>query len=504
MPNFNNLEYHMKQFAYPIVLFVCVFVTALAPGLARAQSPDTKNQQQKPTPCNECIRIRVGLAIVARGPGPDIEDFSAIQLPDGRFRGFLAGGRTYAIDGDHLWDMGGPRRLVFDIGAPGAYDSCGQWIHHVEQSGKKVVAWVHNETECHYAAHGQTHMSTSLAISNDYGLTWKDYGRILTGTDSPTPNKITGEDCVAVIVRDGDYYAYSGRYRDGRTIVARAPVSDPGPGKWMKYFQGKWDQPGLGGDATRLAMGVGDRGALWTTTGQILMLGWEHGGITLLSSADGMTFTTLREPPMYVGAGRVSWSRPGPTELIAYPVLLDAKTGSTEISNSWVLAYMYVQPNEGMAKRYLIVRPVEVSVSNSPVSPQVGVLLARWYNAKLQDRWSTTEAVPPGNDGAYQLEAKLGFLMTAADLQRPSVELEDCESRQGQQLDHVLAPKGECESHGYQVQRTAGFVYAAPQPGTQPLYSCSSESKKSHFAAISQDCHHLGKQEGLLGYDLKE
>ena len=36
----------MKQFAYPIVLFVCVFVTALAPGLARAQSLDTKNQQQ--------------------------------------------------------------------------------------------------------------------------------------------------------------------------------------------------------------------------------------------------------------------------------------------------------------------------------------------------------------------------------------------------------------------------------------------------------------------------
>ncbi len=234
------------------------------------------------------------------------------------------------------------------------------------------------------------------------------------------------------------------------------------------------------------------------------MLGWEHGGITLLSSADGMTFTTLREPLIYVGTGRVSWSRPGPTELIAYPVLLDAKTGSTEISNSWVLAYMYVQPNEGMAKRYLIVRPVEVSVSNSPVSPQIGVLLARWYNAKVHDRWSTTEAVPPRNGDAYQLEAKLGFLMTVADPRWPSVELEDCESQQGQHLDHVLAPKGECERNGYQGQRTAGFVYSAPQPGTQPLYSCYSESEKSHFTSNSPDCDHLGKQEALLGYDLKE
>jgi hypothetical protein len=94
--------------------------------------------------------------------------------------------------------------------------------------------------------------------------------------------------------------------------------------------------------------------------------------------------------------------------------------------------------------------------------------------------------------------------MTVADPRRPSVELEDCESQQGQHQDHVLAPKGECERNGYQGQRTAGFVYAAPQPGTQPLYSCYSGSERSHFAAISQDCHHLGKQEALLGYDLKE
>jgi len=119
-------------------------------------------------------------------------------------------------------------------------------------------------------------MSMSLAISTDYGLTWKDYGFILTGTDSPAANKITGEDCVGVIVQDGCYYAYCLRYRDGKTIVARAPVSDPGPGRWMKFFHGKWDQPGLGGDATGLARGVGNRGALWTTTGETLLLGWEQ------------------------------------------------------------------------------------------------------------------------------------------------------------------------------------------------------------------------------------
>jgi hypothetical protein len=134
------------------VLVLALVFASLAGGYMVTAAPAAA---QNSTPCIECLRIRVGAPIVARGPGPDIEDFSVIQLPDGRFRGFVAGGRTYAIDGKNLWDMSGPRRLVFDIGAPGTYDSCGQWIHHVEQSGSKVIAWVHNETECHYAAHGQ-------------------------------------------------------------------------------------------------------------------------------------------------------------------------------------------------------------------------------------------------------------------------------------------------------------------------------------------------------------
>jgi hypothetical protein len=151
---------------------------------------------------------------------------------------------------------------------------------------------------------------------------------------------------------------------------------------------------------------------------------------------------------------------------------------------------------------------VEVSVSNSPVSPQVGVLLARWYNPALHDRWSTTAAVPPVNGSDYKLEAKSGYLMTAADPKQPTIELEDCLSQPGQPLVHILmqkTPQGHvCESHGYQLSRTAGFVYTAPQPGTQPLYSCYSEAEKSYFAANSQDCDRLGKQEALLGYDLKE
>jgi hypothetical protein len=134
-----------------------------------------------------------------------------------------------------------------------------------------------------------------------------------------------------------------------------------------------------------------------------------------------------------------------------------------------MLVYCYVPPNENFDKRYLVFRDVNVSISNEPVTPQVGVQLARWYNRKLRDRWSTTAAVP---GTAYKLDAKSGYLMTENDTANPTIELEDCVSRRPGHPDHLLAKKGFCETHQYQRLRTAGWVYKNPRPKTVPLYQC--------------------------------
>jgi len=162
---------------------------------------------------------------------------------------------------------------------------------------------------------------------------------------------------------------------------------------------------------------------------------------------------------------------------------------------------MDLQPHESFDKGYQVFRPIEISRSRKPNEPQVGVMLAHWYNAKLHDHWSTVAPVP-GRE--YKLEAKSGYLMTVADPKRPSVELEDCVSQWPGHPDHILIQKGVCGSHGYQRLRTAGWVFSSPQPGTQRLYRCYSEAEKSHFAANSESCDHAGKMETLLGYDLKE
>jgi hypothetical protein len=196
------------------------------------------------------------------------------------------------------------------------------------------------------------------------------------------------------------------------------------------------------------------------------------------------------------------WARPNPYELLDYWSLLDAQTGSNQLTgNHWILFYMDIQPNEGFDKRYLATRPVDVSPTRRPGEPQVGVALGHWYNAARHEHWSTIAAVP-GNYAEFKLQGQSGYLMTIADAKRPAVELEDCVREQAGHRDHVLMQRDTCEGRGYTRQRSVGWVYSAPQPGAQPLYLCSAEADHSHFAANSEDCDHDGKMEALLGFDL--
>ena len=110
----------------------------------------------------------------------------------------------------------------------------------------------------------------------------------------------------------------------------------------------------------------------------------------------------------------------------------------------------------------------------------------------------------PGNWAAYKLIAQLGYMMTAPDPKEPSIELEECVSTWPGHPDHILIQKGVCETHGYRRLRSAGFIFSAAQPNTQPLYRCYADTEKSHFAANWDDCNGMGKREALLGYDLKQ
>jgi hypothetical protein len=463
--------------------------------------------QEKRPELGDSIRIRVGVPLVARGPAPNIADaaFTEVRLPGGRFRGFTAAGTTFAIDGKAPYDMGGQAATVLKPGPAGSPSSCGQWIVHVELEGETLYGWVHNENACDYAKYGQTHAMMTIASSTDYGLTWKILGPIIRGTDPPTADKETGDSCMTVVRgQDGYDYAYclhnGGHSWDGGyTFAARAPAADPGPGKWKKYFNGAWNEPGVDGKSSPID-GAGS--GYWTTVGETVGLKWVKGGTGLAVSADRLHFTpVLSQPLMLIEPG--DWARKNGLELVAYGDLIDAHTGLNQLSDHWLLAYMYLNPGENFGKRYLIFRPVDISWSRAPDEPPVGEMLTHWYNAAQHDHWATIAPVP-GNWAAYKMVAQLGYMMTAPDPKRTSTELEECVSQWPGHPDHILIQKGVCETNGYRRLRSAGFIFAAVQPNTQPLYRCYSDAEKSHFAANRDDCNGMGKREALLGYDLKQ
>ena len=451
--------------------------------------------------------IRVGTPLVARGPAPNIADaaFSTIQLPGGRFRGFTAAGTTWAVDGAHPYDMSGPAVAVLEAGRPNTSDSCGQWLVHVELQGKRLYGWNHNETACNYNKGGQTHASMTMAISDDYGHTWKIEGPIITGTDPPRDGKETGDSCANVVRgQDGYDYAYclhngGQSWNGGFGFVARAPSSDPGPGKWKRYFNGEWSEPGVGGKSSPFDSGGV---AWWKTTGETVGLRWVQGGIGLTTSSDRLHFTPMfPQPLMLVEPG--DWSRKNGLELVSYPDLIDAQTGLNQLDDHWLLAYMYLNPGENFGKRYLVFRRVNISWSRATSDPQVGEMLTHWYSASEHEHWATTAPVP-GNYTNYRLIAELGYVLTSADASMHAVELEECISKWPGHPDRILIQKGSCETQDYQRLRSAGFIYSTPQPNTQPLYRCYSDTEHSHFASNRETCDNMGRREALLGYDLKE
>jgi hypothetical protein len=463
--------------------------------------------QQKHPDFIASLRVRVGVPLVARGPAPNIADapFTAIQLPNGKFRGFTAAGTTWAIDGNHPYDMSGAAVAVLKAGPANSTDSCGQWLVHVELEGKTLLGWNHNETACNYAKDGQTHASMTMASSSDYGHTWKIEGPIITGTDPPKDGKQTGDSCGNVVRGQDEYdYAYCAHngghsWDGGYTFAARAPSSNPGPGKWKKYFNGAWSEPGIGGKSSPID-GAGS--AFWNTTGETIGLNWVKGGMGLIASQDRLHFTAIVSQPLFLTEPG-DWSRKNGLELVSYADLIDAKTGLNQLDDHWLLAYTYLNPGENFDKRYLIFRPVDISWARSAGEPQVGEMLTHWYDAAQHDHWATIAPVP-GNYSAYRLVAQLGYMLTAPDPAKSTVELEECISKWPGHPDRILIQKGVCEKNDYQRLRSAGFVYSAAQPNTQPLYRCYSEAEHSHFASNSEDCNNMGKREALLGYALKQ
>ncbi len=445
--------------------------------------------------CVDCISVRIGPPKVVRGPFPDELDatFSAIRLADGTYRGFTANGATYAVDGASISDMDGSRHIVLEAGEPGSINDCGSWLTSTVRTGETLVGFVHQERACDYDV-GRTDKSMAIATSKDDGITWTNLGTVITGTDHPLPDQITGEgDCSLVDGHDGFLYAYCLRNTDWQTIVARAPAQDPTD--WRKYHDGEWTEPGLDGAAT-------DIGFVGTGAGYLEELGWVaavatdpwFGGLRLSLSEDKISFVDLDEPLVPIDGAE--WNRPAPTDLSVYASILDPDTASSDVGNQFVLSYVFVPAGKGFESRYLVHRGVTLQVEATAPLAQAGIALGRWREPET-GRYISTSAPLTGAESAYQFDTTVAYVLTRAPDDAASVKLVECPGNTSPQL---IAPAGTCAISERVDGRTVGWLLEQPQAGLIPVYHCRADVSGAYLVSADAECEGLGAVENLLGY----
>jgi hypothetical protein len=183
---------------------------------------------------------------IGRFQGPDFEH--AVREPDGVIQVPDKGVSTHFLGG--IW-----------------YDA----------AEKKLYAPIHCEYDRGISPPaGWSRKKTRLATSTDKGLTWHLEGDILTARLPEEGDwlKYSGLNFEAgpadydlyIDERGGYFYIFScNAYapKNGKmnnflwfNEVARCRIKDKmAPGKWLKYCDGKWTEPGLGGRASRVCMG---------------------------------------------------------------------------------------------------------------------------------------------------------------------------------------------------------------------------------------------------------
>ncbi len=152
----------------------------------------------------------------------------------------------------------------FALRAP--YILGGVWY---DEARKRLYAPMHCEQEG-YA--GMVLREIHLASSADKGLTWRYEGRLLTRDDpaglrkGPDFSGLSwdggdGDHILYVDRRGGYFYLFTNHYLWPKTgspaaamlrhRVARCAIADKmAPGKWWKFYNGQWSEPGVGGRAS--------------------------------------------------------------------------------------------------------------------------------------------------------------------------------------------------------------------------------------------------------------
>lgn len=187
---------------------------------------------------------------------------------------------------------------VGNSGPSNGYNDGGSWLMSVHRhNGDTLIGFYHGESHW-YPRDGDftAWKSICLAYSFDNGYTWEDKGPIVT-SHTPKPETRTwggaGDCCV---IWDSVYNRWNCYHQEHniRLAVSYDPLG--APGTWKKYYNGEFNEDGLGGMSSPLSdlsgIGGANPSVHWNTFYNKWVMvyhGWD-GGIYVTLSSDGVSW----------------------------------------------------------------------------------------------------------------------------------------------------------------------------------------------------------------------
>lgn len=321
----------------------------------------------------------------------------------------VVGDKTVLMEGSSF-EKAKPSKVVLEPSKKaGTYDEHYTGISsvYVDAKKKEVLGFFHAEKPTGGKNKEGTHRfyaTIGLAVSEDGGQTFKKIGPIICGPAEDPDWKGTAQgnaDVSVCLDHTGKWlYAYytehsrkdpaTGKTRSVITCMARSKVEDGArPGTWKKYYNGSFDEPGLGGKDSEVANCWAPQVTYIPEMKKYVMLG-NRGCVGFYSSDDGIKWANpvilfkMDDVPM-IGH-----------EIAIHPCLHIEKASATEATGYVFYAY---SPNYGHEKpkssHHFVKQPITIKLSGTatPADGAEGLKKklagTKWVNSnKVSFEWT--------------------------------------------------------------------------------------------------------------------
>ncbi len=254
-------------------IFICLLALVCPFCFHRGTAPATQLEDKSPArPESALPTVTLREAPLIQMPGVEVPERSLDHETDSNNPLHWDGDTLYLFNNaGHPWRTSGPdiehlsNRISVDLG--GQNNKLQAWIESTWKDDDGTLYGAYHfepDTVCFSNQHILTAPRIGWIRSRDNGATWEDLGFIIYAdpcaidcqTNSPWDSGGTG-DFVFIPDRQKQYFyfygtSYDPRFEEQGVFVARMRYADRNnpSGKVMKWYNGGWTEPGLGGHVT--------------------------------------------------------------------------------------------------------------------------------------------------------------------------------------------------------------------------------------------------------------